>query len=174
MIRIVTPEQFVDAFDAVVRRREKELRKLWWEPRKYTMNFLAPQVGVLPQVASDLGLKYRREIGRVDAMFYQPVNGVRAVSIAVEHEQSAEGARREAWTLSLLNVPLKVLVTYPEPGDEDEVLDSYATVLEATDIFHDFDTLKRQVVVFGFGDRGIEWHYYVNSRSGFVPLKVTP
>jgi hypothetical protein len=173
MTKVVSPEEFVQAFDAVVSGMEKQLLREWLDQTKYTATFFTPQVGVLPQVASQLGFEYHREVGRVDAIFYQPLNGVKRVSVAIEHEHWAEGTRREAWTLSMWNVPLKVLITYPEPGEEQLLLDSYVPVFEATDLFQDFHNVKRQLMIFGFADESVDWRYYVYSKTGFVRLGVT-
>ncbi|MEX0682586.1 MAG: hypothetical protein WD472_03935 [Dehalococcoidia bacterium] len=127
-------------------------------------------------MADGLKPQYRREKARMDAMLYQPVNGCRAISVAIEHEHNAETAQNEAWRLSLLNSPLKVLVTYPEYGEGALLLNSYATVLEAVDTFRDFHKFRRQLVVFGFSEysaKSIEWQYYLYSRAGFTRCEVT-
>ncbi|MCH8052113.1 MAG: hypothetical protein IIC86_08860 [Chloroflexi bacterium] len=178
MTTLVSPEQFVKVFREVAGREESDLYKLWWSSnKKYTDKFLAPHAGVMAEVAGLLDLEYRREKVRMDAMLYKPVNGVRAVLVAVEHENAAETAKDEAWRLSLLNVPLKVLFTYPEHGEEALLLGEYARVLSDANVFGQFDGLRRQLVIFGFADesdRTIDWRSYLHSDKGFVSLEATP
>ena len=177
MTTMVSPAEFVAHFHAIVRAEEKQLDDLWWTSNPgYTEKFLAPPAGIFPQIANGLGFEYRREKARMDAMLYEPINGVRRISVAVEHEHDADKTdHNELWRLSLLNVPLKVLVTYPNYGEQALLLSRYANVIQAADLFQDFDRLRRQLVVFGFSDEPgapIDWRYYSYSKTGFVPMEV--
>jgi hypothetical protein len=170
MTETVSPAQFIQAFRQIAVGEEKDLYGLWWKLKKYTEKFLAPPGGVMAQVAQLLGLQYLREKVRVDAMLYRPANGFPAVLVAVEHEHDAESAHSEIWKLSLLNSPLKVLVTYPENGQEALLLDRYAGVLKAVDVCGDAPTRRQQLVIFGFADqseRSVEWRSYLYGESGF-------
>jgi len=176
MGKIISPEEFVKTFREVAGYREKELFKLWWSSNaKYTDRILTNQGGVLAEVSKRLELEYRQEKVRMDAMLYQPINGVRAISVAVEHENDGDSSFDEMWRLSLLNVPLKVLITYPSHGEEALMLGRYANIAEALDVYGDFHVQRRQLVIFGFSDypnRSIEWRCYVLSPNGFMRMEV--
>jgi hypothetical protein len=172
MPTFVSYDRFVNTFREVAGGVEEQLLEQWLEQKKYTDTFLLPGTGVLPRIAARLGLEYQREVGRVDAIFYAPVDGNKSVSVAVEHEHIAATTSQEMWSLSLLNVPLKVLITYPNEGDERRLLDSYLQVFRAADIFNDFCDLRRQLVIFGCADDSVTWRFYVYSGTGFTPFEV--
>jgi len=180
MTRIVAPEEFVSAFDAVIRRRQVEVAALWWEAKKYSELFLDRETGILPEVATVLGLSYWSEYFKIDAVFYEELDNVhfrpdwnvaRSLAVAVEHENIGTSSPYEASKLSLFNVPLKVLITYPGRSQEESLLSSYADILRAADVFHDFASLRRQIVVFGWKDNDrVTWRYHVFTDHGFGAL----
>ena len=74
-----------------------------------------------------------------------------------------------------MNTPLKVLITYPKKGcDEEILLTKYTEVLGLTDIFDDFASLRRQVLAFAFMNSEVIWRYHVYTNRGFEPLEVHP
>ena len=186
MKRIVGPDEFVAAFDSIVRTRESDVASLWepWDAKGYTRLFLEPERGILQQVAGTLGLRYVTPYWTVDAVFYERPDTVhfppdwniaQFAAVALEHENDAKTSHYEANKLSLFNVPLKVLITYPNgPSDEDSLLTSYADILRASDVFNDFTSLRRQVVAFARKDGTISWRYFVYADDDFVPLEKLP
>jgi len=71
--------------------------------------------------------------------------------------------------LQSFNVPLKVLITYAAEGTEtDSLLQRYEKVMSAADVFNDFDTLRKQLVIFGTPNTVREWRFYAYESDGFV------
>ena len=175
MTRIVPPKEFVMAFSRVVDRRMSDIVALWYNGKEYSELILDSQSGVLQEVAHTLGLQYWREYLKIDAVFYERVNEVDSFAVAIEHENDAKTSSWEANKLSLLNTPLKVLITYPRKGcDEEILLTKYTEVLGLTDIFDDFASLRRQVLAFAFMNSEVIWRYHVYTNRGFEPLEVHP
>ena len=76
--------------------------------------------------------------------------------------------------LQLFNAPLKVLITYTQTELERKTyLDRYAKIIKWADIFNDFSTHRKQIVIFGSRDedyKAVVWHCYVYDKSGFEVL----
>lgn len=179
--RIVSPEEFVAAFGEVVRRRKAEVASSWVNAKQYTRLFLDGGQGILQQAAQRLGLRYWTQWWNLDAIFYESADEahfpaewrvVKCLAVAIEHENVPGESPSEINKLSLINVPLKVLITYPGRSQDDALLSSYAEILGAADIFHDFASLRRQIVAFAFKRHEmISWRYHVYTDRGFVPVQ---
>jgi len=66
-------------------------------------------------------------------------------------------------------VPLKVLITYAAEGAETEsLLRRYEGIMSDADVFNDFATLRKQLVIFGTPRTMREWRFYVYESDGFV------
>lgn len=96
------------------------------------------------------------------------------IGIALEHENDIRGTAIEMNKLQLFNAPLKVLITYCQTASErDFYLQCYVKILRAGDIFSDFATLRRHLVIFGSIDETTpRWHFYAYESSGFQELPV--
>jgi hypothetical protein len=85
------------------------------------------------------------------------------ICIALEHENDIRGSAIEMNKLQLFNAPLKVLITYTQHASERAAyLESYTKILRGADIFGDFATHRRQLVVFGDKqETTVNWRFYV-------------
>lgn len=110
--------------------------------------------GVLKQVADLFHLSYLTEHERIDAVF---VGDDRAV-VAIEHENDCKTSMEEVKKLAILEVPLRVLVTYPNGGDFKKwmLLQDYARAIDQAGTKGDF------MVVFGRERRrSLAWDFLV-------------
>jgi hypothetical protein len=190
--RIISPEDFARTFDAVVTSREHEILALWNSPnaKAYTSLLLNRDNGIFVQVCERFGLKYAIPWWTIDAIFYESADVenfpvawrmAKHICVAIEHENSVARSHYEINKLSLFNAPLKVLVTYPS-GDrgrheESAVLARYAKILDDADIFGDFGSYRRQLVVFGSrdGEGGNPvWRYHTYNGREFRGVHTTP
>jgi hypothetical protein len=100
---------------------------------------------------------------------------VHSISVALEHENNAGDSMVEINKLQLFNAPLKVLVPYPYlrqgPNSADSLLRRYAEAIQLADLFDDFSTLRRQLVIFGSKVNGnVVWRGFEYLEQAFVPV----
>ena len=180
MIR-VTPPQFKDSFLQVVSTKpmDSQILALWSSETAYTRLMLEE---VFPNIATALGIStWDSDYYFLDSIFYAELdehhfapdaNYAKCVNIAMEHEHTIEGTEVEMNKLQLFNTPLKVLITYA--ADETQrahYLNRYAKILQGADIFGDFATLRRQLVVFGSrAGQVVTWHFYAYESTGFKAI----
>jgi len=67
---------------------------------------------------------------------------------------------------------LKVLITYAQDSTVRNFhLTRYAKIVQGADLFGDFATLRRQLVIFGsIANDVITWHFYAYESSGFQEI----
>jgi hypothetical protein len=71
--------------------------------------------------------------------------------------------------LQVFNAPLKVLITYsPLGAASDSLLKKYESIIKASDVFHDFATLRQLLVILGTPKTVAEWRFYAYENDGFV------
>ncbi len=93
------------------------------------------------------------------------------LSVAIEHENDASRTHATMNKLQLFNAPLKVLITYAAPGAATgSMLRRYESVIRASDVFHDFATLRQQLVILGTPKTAAEWRFYAYEDDGFVSM----
>ena len=189
MNTLITPEDFMTKFNSVVNKYAITLRDKWNAPNKFTKIFLGEKFsgGIMRELAKNLELRYYREYYTLDAIFYKRKDeGIsdksaegalyaESICIALEHENNVNSSYIEMNKLAIFNTPLKVLVTYPSGKQKAEkFLTQYASILTKADIFSDFSTLRRHMVIFGKlnKDRKPIWSYYVYKNKRFIPLEI--
>ena len=177
---IVQPETFARAFAAAVDQFAPKIIDVWNGPLPAFTNLMLDEV--LPATARRLDLQYQREYWHTDAILFtrfdsehfgEAAGYAESVAVAVEHENDFKLSHQEINHLSILNTPLKVLIAYPTAG-ERVYLDLYARILRKADVFSDFATLRKHLVVFGYHDkgRGLAWSFFVYGEKGFSALVV--
>jgi hypothetical protein len=148
---VVTPEAFSGEFRKVISAEQNALDALLGRANEYTSHVLK---AVLQPVASALGYSCEYEYGlwRLDGAFF-PKDGPRGdyFHVAVEHENVGDRTVQELLKLSLLNVPLKVLITYAyhEPENPRRYLTNLSTQIALMDYFGDFADKRRQLLMLG-------------------------
>ncbi len=178
--QLITPEMFKAAFLQVASEHEGELLNLWNDAKTYTSYMFSGEDSLLATVARRLSLAYFSSYWSLDAIFYRQkltsyfhpsATYAESLLVALEHENDARIAHCEIRKLSLFNCPLKVLITYPNPRDAATFLPKYADIVGRADIFKDFSTLRRQLVIFGLWNAGsISWHFYFYYEGVLSPL----
>jgi hypothetical protein len=186
----VSPEEFDEAF----RRAEKSFKARIASTYLYTRDWTDLVLGcsddeqcVLAETARRLKLEYCREYYRLDAVMYEKLDSshfdtdywlaAEQLAVVIEHENHAGGANREMNKLTIYNSPLKVLFIYPSSSGSvtaaEACLGRYAEIARRADIFSDFTTLRRHLVILGSAadDDSMEWNSYVYKLGEFVPLR---
>ncbi len=177
----ISPEQFRNAFLQVVSATQAECLARWDTRRPYTAHM---RETILPGIAPVLGVQvcpwdyytldcvYFAE--RDTESFGPQSNYAKCFSVALEHENDISGTAVEMNKLQLFNAPLKVLITYADTeAQRAYYLECYARIVREADIFGDFTTLRRQLVIFGSRDDcNAYWHFYTFEEDGFRELKV--
>lgn len=176
---VIAPERFKEAFQAAVITSEPEMLECWTDCTPFTSLIRGR---VLPAIAANLGLRVycERDYFWLDAIFYEEMDTlhfgedsrwVKYISIALEHENSGTSSIEEMNKLQLFNTPLKVLVTYARPSAREELLKKFSRILLDADVFDDFSTRRKQVVVFGGMQGGhVEWTFYIYRDGSFASL----
>jgi hypothetical protein len=135
-------------------------------PRPASQPFFIPQSSN-PWDSCDLDSIFYSE--RDNEHFGSTVTYAKCISIAMEHENEPRGTAIEINKLQLFNASLKVLITYVQkPKERSLYLDRYMKIIQGADLFDDFATLRRQLVIFGsLTDQTVSWHFYAYETSGF-------
>lgn len=175
----ISPEEFANAFQTAALGHEMELIRRWDSGRDYTTHM---REVVLPAVAPHLGIRvYSADYYTLDCVYFAdhdtsnfPANSTHAnyLCVALEHENQLGGTVYEMNKLQLYNTPLKVLVTYSQMDTERaKYLEIYSRILREADVFQDFTSHRRQLVVFGKrSDTTIQWEFHVYADGEFVEL----
>ena len=184
--KIVSPQEFKKHFDAVLSVNDAALVKHWDCFKKTTAVWTTI---IYPQIAKELGsLIHCTEYMDIDAVFFakeddcvkKPVRHYlypQYFSVVMEHENDSNTSFEEMNKLSLINAPLKVLVTYPHQNEadfqmmEDELIKIYQKQMKNADVFGDFKDKRRQMVIFGYKENDtIRWEYYLFKDKRFVSM----
>jgi hypothetical protein len=176
-MKITTPRDFRDAFVAVMKAEHDNFRTaVGFESKSYHYYLRS---NIFPKVAKQLGLlAWNREYYTLDAIFYEE-RGTNSsgnytayakwISVALEHETKLSKTHERLNKLQAFNVPLKVLISYAVDGAETELLlRRYEGIMSEADVFDDFATLRKQLVIFGTPRTVREWRFYVYESDGFV------
>ena len=172
----IAPREFKEAFLKVIHSAGPEIVALWNSRPAYTTLILKD---VFPKIAEELGISvWTSNYYYLDSIFYAERDSdhfgpnatyAKCISIAVEHEHIIDGTAVEMNKLQLFNSPLKVLITYAyDESQRRDYLNRYTKILRGADIFDDFATLRRQLVVFGsLSEQVVTWHFYAYEPTGF-------
>jgi hypothetical protein len=175
----ITPLQFKDAFLIAADSVDTQIVSFWDKRRDYTALMLDI---VLPKIAAELGISvYNANYYYLDSIFYDERDSdhfgptttyAKYINIALEHEHDVTGTAVEMNKLQLFNAPLKVLITYAQTDQlRSFYLDRYVKIINEADIFTDFSTLRRTLVIFGsLLENVVTWHFYAYESSGFQSI----
>lgn len=180
----VTPKKFKSAFLQVVSAYQDRILDLWREPKDFTNLMMGDNKtnGVIGNIANKLGLQYHEEYWSIDCVFFKkrdsknfkPGTFAEYLAVALEHENYIKTSTIELNKLSILNTPLKVLITYPTyPIDKTakDYLSSYADILTNADIFSDFSSLRKHLIVFGVKEKNnVSWTFYQYLNGKFIAV----
>ncbi len=181
--KIISPQKFKKHFDAVLSANDEALVKHWDCFKETTAVWTTI---IYPRIAEELGsLIHCTEYMNFDAVFYakeddcvkKPVRHYlypQYFSVVMEHENNSNTSFEEMNKLSLINAPLKVLVTYPHQNEasfqmpEDELIKIYQKQMKNADVFGDFKNKRRQMVIFGRKKNDtIHWEYHLFNGENF-------
>jgi len=176
-MNIISPLEFKLAFNQVVSDStiNNDIMTYWNQRKSYTRLI---RDRVLPKTACLLNLNAytEKDYYWLDSIFYKKKDEnnfkphevyVHYISVAIEHEHVATGTAGEMNKLQLFNTPIKVLITYPKSCDKaNELLEKYCKIIQEADIFSDFSSHRKQLVIFGYKGSSVVWDYYsYNGRS---------
>lgn len=176
---MITPAEFVAKFEAVLSQPEYRsgLSDNWRNGKQWGKVLCGDEAGVLCLVATALKLKYKSEYMKIDGVMLTSVeiggHSVDSLAVALEDEGLAAHSTWEMNKLALLDVPLKVLITYPKKNKEhltqDSLLNHYAAVLQALNAFGDLGNRAAYLVIFAGRDeeKVIHWEYFEYFDHGF-------
>ena len=181
--KIINPANFKTAFLSAQVDKAEDLVKAWNNRAQYTSIILNEEQSICTDIKESLRLNYRREYWSLDGVFYtkkleKKYFGPKAayaeyIAIAFEHENDFKTSYEEMNKLAIFSSELKVLVTYPEPKDEKELLLEYEDILKKADIFGNFGTLQNYLIIFGFLKKirkKIDWRFYSYTIKGFEEI----
>jgi hypothetical protein len=175
-----SPQQFKDAFLQADSTFQSEIFDCWgnWPERTHIM-----LKTVSPAIAQILNVNvYPGDYYTLDSIYYTerdtehfPETSYHAknICVALEHENNITRSVEEMNKLQLFNTPLKVLITYnPHASERAAQLARYTKILENADVFGDFATLRRQMVIFGDKQEAkVHWQFYVYETTGFQEMR---
>jgi len=173
----ITPRDFRNAFEAVMKAEHASFRTaVGFEAKSYTYFMRST---IFPRIAKHLGLlAWNKEYYALDCVFYEEratddfgnyTTFAKWISVALEHETKPSKTQEKINKLQMINVPLKVLISYAAEGAEaDSLLQKYEAVMSDADVFNDIAALRQQLVIFGTPKTMREWIFYVYEDDGFV------
>lgn len=176
-MRLPTPRDFRDAFLAVMKERHDSFRDaVLFDAKSYNYFMRAD---LYPRIARHLRLlSWGKEYYTLDGAFYEEreTEYVRSnaayakwICVAIAHESDVRSTYKEMNKLQLFNVPLKVLISYAAEGFEtDLLLRKYEKILQAADVYDDFATMRRQLLILGTPKTAKDWRFYAYEADGFV------
>ena len=175
----MTPMEFARQFDIVVRAQTVALRTGWDDRRQRT----AAMYAVIDEVAPALGVRVclnprqvrPREYYKLDAVYYDgegpTYDGWQyawRIEAAIEIENNARNSHIEMNKLVLFNTPLKVLITFPRQHTVGQLLEMFAGIARRGDMFGDFATRRRHLVILGVSPH--HWAYYTYDGQAFLQV----
>lgn len=176
----ITPDEFKREFLKVVEAEiyKSEIVSRWNAKDDYTAFIFK---NVFPKIAEGLGINvYIDNYYYLDSVFYAErdtehfaatSNYAKCISIAMEHENDPTYTAVEMNKLQLFNTHLKVLITYAHPSDMCIYLDRYDKIIRNADLFGDFATHRRQLVVFGsLSEQIVNWRFFAFESAGFQEI----
>ncbi len=90
----------------------------------------------------------------------------------IEHENEITTSYEEMNKLCIFNTPLKVLITYPYRNGTEKYLREYVDIVQRADIFGDFSTKQKHLVIFGKKEYNeVKWDFYIYINGSFVKLR---
>lgn len=188
---IITPAEFKAAFIKVVESQEfKHNLFTEWKSgdKKFTDIMLGEKggggekVGVIAKTAVEINplLKCYDEYFKIDSIYYwnkklqekdKKATWADYIAAAIEVENVYWKSYEECSKLSIINSPLRVLITYPDEKNKEGLLDEYSYILGRADVFGDFADRRRFLAVFGEQKgSGVEWTFHVFNGNGFDEL----
>jgi hypothetical protein len=165
----LTAENFKKALDSVSEQQLTQILDSWVSRPAYT---LFAKTSLMPKVALEFGLATAVEFNRTDIVFYDPTRFCSTASYAdvlaaVELENDFGKSDREITKLSILDVPLKVLITFANPWIIKDMLPIFAAIANSNSEINE----DRLLVVFGpYGMKRptiLEWSYHVYRNGQF-------
>jgi hypothetical protein len=167
--------EFYQALRKVVDKERDALVECWDVRPQYTPLMLEQ---ILPEVVRELDMSYDRECHDLDAILYRETDEVyfnakdewaKYISVALEHENDHSTAAEEMIKLQRFNVPLTVLITYPEESAKNRMLDKYSEIIQQADVLGNSSTNLRQLAIFGY--KGARWEAFAYKNRTFAPVQ---
>ena len=179
---IVNPDQFFRQFVLLANNNASQIAATWSNASLYSKLWLDHKTGLVFSLAQSFGLNCSIEYWTIDAVMFKELDSehlsnrgryAKSLAIAVEHENNSKSSHEEINKLSIIDAPLRVLITYAEPADQKTLLEQYAKQLQAADTFNDFATKRKILVIFGHLDGPTaKWAGLVYDGGEFTSLEI--
>ena len=179
------PVAFYQLFREVVAdpAHDEQLKSLWRESTEYTAYVTT---AIYPALAKKSDLRnHDKTYWTIDCILFdewdntfQYAQYAKRVYVAIEHENDWRHSATEINKLQLLNVPLRVLITYPNSDKErDKLIGQYNKIIhESHELFNETDSTRRTLVIFGYRHPNfIEWtaYHYTNGQLQLLTPQIT-
>jgi hypothetical protein len=149
------------------------------DPEQIRSLMLAARTGYLAEIARELDLSHRSDYGMIKAVFCEKDDAqgtasgtafAESLCAAVEYELGAVESSAAFSRLTMLHVPLKVLITFPEERSAVRAqLDDCVDILRRKERMEKEPLTAGHVVIFGFtAPRDIRFSYFVYREGRFV------
>ncbi|RJQ74158.1 MAG: hypothetical protein C4519_17180 [Desulfobacteraceae bacterium] len=178
--RIIEPEAFKAQFEAAVKVLEQRIIGTRLGSHDLTRLFVGPE-GVLELVAKRLELTPMAEYYKYDMVmfaekdtehFYEQQTYAKVLNVVVEHELKWGMSVEEMNKLTQVNAPLRVLITYPNSEEEQEVIiRKFEKILRYADWAGDIATSRQVLIICGGVDENrTYWDFYTYQNTGLVKI----
>lgn len=177
----VSPEIFKEIFLKEYYLIKDQFVSAWKCDKEYSNLFLGNNNlgGFVHKLAEKLNLNLYREYWSIDCVMFEhkdlrffPSNSCYAknLSLVLEHENNIKTSHAELNKLTIINSPLRVIVTYPF-GAQDKYLEDYLRILKDADTYNDFSDKRKILIIFGeFKDEDLSWQFYKYYQDKFVKV----
>jgi hypothetical protein len=126
------PKTFFNQWVTICKTKNDILLENWKNLREYTSIVFNKENAIIKQIAEKLGLNSYCEYYSHDALLFdkekdlvpnipQNTTWVKRIRVAFEHEHNIRKAYEELSHLLITNCDLRVLVTYPEYDENDDL-----------------------------------------------------
>ncbi len=182
------PIAFYNHFRNVVDGHEEQLKALWKRPWANYTTYITERI--FPAlVAGCTGIQSAiRTYWTIDCILFDDWDAhhfkhgqyAKNIYVAIEHENDWQRSIEEMNKLQILNIPLRVLITYPNcPEDRYQLIEKYTTIIKAAhDLFNEAASNRQTLVIFGYKDpkdNKIKWtaYHYTNGQLQLITHQTT-
>ena len=179
----VTSHQFYRVWHEIVLNRKDEMLKIWRNNSKYTSCIKGYDNSIISEIANKLELiSYEKDYYSLDSILYKiedltPEIGensfwFRNIRVAFEHENDFNGGLyQEVSHLTITNCDLRVLVTYPNCGEDgvNEELNYFHEIIRGNSQSKNISDDESFLIIFGYED-GFNWDGFIFKEDSWLKI----
>ncbi len=174
---MVAPDMFYKHWTDSCLPIESKLYETWQDRKAFSIQVLKGTASIIQNICDRFNLNYATEYYSLDVVFYDdpdvadkcPASQVylRKIQIAFEHENDHKKCYQEVSHLTITNCDLRVLVTYPEDLEDEELLKEYKEII----LYDPNNVNQKFLIILGSRDNGkILWTGYSLINTNWVKL----